>query len=182
MKLALRQRHGMTDDAIAPFAVEHDAAAAFRVSRLVGERFGNGAIDDAVVNELSSCSLWPCYSRATALSWTQRPSLTPQIAYCHSQCRRGMPSRQDRSLSHYTNGEAFGCFLSSRLTPALCPEGDGDDRGGQRCSSQAKVSAVILAYHDLAYSASRARVSQVASNGLTPLDPSTVTILSSTTR
>jgi hypothetical protein len=48
MKLALRQRHGMTDDAIASFAVERDMTAAIRVPGVVGKRFWDSAIDDAV--------------------------------------------------------------------------------------------------------------------------------------
>jgi hypothetical protein len=51
MKLALRQRHSMTDDAIAPFAVKHDAATTLCIPGLVGQWFRNGAIDNAIVNE-----------------------------------------------------------------------------------------------------------------------------------
>src|SRR6266446_10459818 len=47
--------------------------------------------------------------------------------------------------------------------------------------AHAKTSAVILAYHDRAYSASRTRISSGASTGLMPSEPSTATILSPTT-
>src|SRR5215510_10385455 len=48
--------------------------------------------------------------------------------------------------------------------------------------TQVKTSAVILAYHDCAYSASRCRTSLGASTGLIPSEPSTAVILSPTTR
>ena len=51
MELALWQRHGVTDDAIAPFAVEHDAAATVYIPGLVGERLCDGTIDGAIGNE-----------------------------------------------------------------------------------------------------------------------------------
>src|SRR5215475_1120740 len=47
--------------------------------------------------------------------------------------------------------------------------------------AQAKASAVMLAYHDWAYSASRCRISLGASTGLMPSEPSTAAILSPTT-
>src|SRR5262245_27857229 len=55
----------MTDDAIAPVAVEHDAAATLSVPRLIGERFGDGAVDDTIANQtalLLPRALW-CYGR-----------------------------------------------------------------------------------------------------------------------
>ena len=51
MKLTLRQRHGVTHDAITPFAVEYDAAATIDIPGLVGERLCDGTIGDAIGNE-----------------------------------------------------------------------------------------------------------------------------------
>ena len=52
MELALRQGHGMADGAIAPIPVKDDTAPAFRVARLSGERFWDGAIDNTIRHKL----------------------------------------------------------------------------------------------------------------------------------
>src|SRR5919106_4193409 len=65
MKLALWQRHGMTDGAIAPLTVEHHASATLWVAGLVGQWRWNGAVDDLVINQigarLSFAASWVCY-------------------------------------------------------------------------------------------------------------------------
>ena len=48
MKLALRQRHGVTDEAITAIAVQDDAAPTFRVTRLRREWLRDRTIENTV--------------------------------------------------------------------------------------------------------------------------------------
>jgi hypothetical protein len=48
VKLALGQRHGVTDDAIATSPSEDKTAATFRVAFLVRKRLRDGVIDNMV--------------------------------------------------------------------------------------------------------------------------------------